>query len=100
MKYEEIYLKGYQTGRDARIRLGEYFRFYKKERPHQSLKYRTPGEAYYAGEVETTGEGMVESLPLNPVRMAGPDLCPQSCPIKGTRMLFLWYAGNCLCSTQ
>ena len=74
VKYEEVYLKGYQDGRDARIGLGEYFRFYNEERPHQSLKYRTPGEAYYAGEVVTTGEGMVESLPLNPVRIAGPNL--------------------------
>ena len=74
VKYEEVYLKGYQDGRDARIGLREYFRFYNEERPHQALEYRTPAEVYYAGEVVTAGEGVVESLPLNPVRIAGPDL--------------------------
>ena len=74
VKYEEVYLKGYQGGRDARIGIGGYFRFYNGERPHQALGYRTPAEVYYAGDMVTTGEGMVESLPLNPVRIAGPDL--------------------------
>jgi putative transposase len=74
VKYEEVYLKGYQDGRDARIGLGEYFRFYNGERPHQALGYRTPAEAYYAGEVVATEKDMVESLPLNPVRIAEHDL--------------------------
>ena len=33
MKYEEVYLKAYTGGRDARIGIGEYFRFYNTERP-------------------------------------------------------------------
>jgi putative transposase len=74
VKYEEVYLKGYQDGRDARIGLGEYFRFYNEERPHQALEYRTPAGVYYTRDVETTAGGMVESLPLNPVRIAGSDL--------------------------
>jgi len=28
VKYEEVYLKAYQDGREARIDLGNYFRFY------------------------------------------------------------------------
>ena len=39
VKYEEVYLKAYQDGRDARIGLGNYFRFYNTERPHQALGY-------------------------------------------------------------
>ena len=42
VKYEEVYLKAYQDGRDARISLDNYFRFYNTERPHQSHGYRTP----------------------------------------------------------
>ena len=36
VKYEEVYLKAYQDGREARIELGKYFRFYNTERPHQA----------------------------------------------------------------
>ncbi|GAJ11409.1 unnamed protein product, partial [marine sediment metagenome] len=46
VKYEEVYLKAYQDGRDARISLGNYFRFYNTERPHQALGYRTPAEVF------------------------------------------------------
>ena len=44
------------------------------ERPHQALEYRTPAGVYYTRDVETTAGGMVESLPLNPVRTAENDL--------------------------
>ena len=71
VKYEEVYLKAYQDGRGARIGLGSYFRFYNTERPHQALDYRTPAEVY---TVETIDEVMVESLTLDPLRIAGPDL--------------------------
>jgi putative transposase len=71
VKYEEVYLKAYQNGRDARISLGEYISFYNNDRPHQSLGYRTPGEVF---NVEVTNEGMVESLVPNTTRIAGPDL--------------------------
>jgi len=73
VKYEEVYLKAYQDGREARISLGEYFRFYNTERPHQSLGYRTPAEVH-VGALENTGAGMVESLVTNMVGMAGRSL--------------------------
>jgi putative transposase len=79
VKYEEVYLKAYQDGREARTHLGQYFHFYNTERPHQSLGYKTPAEEYYARKVETINEGMVESEKpsihtLTPVRIAGPYL--------------------------
>jgi putative transposase len=46
VKYEDIYLKGYDTVPPLRAGLGAYFGFYNEERPHQSLDYRTPGEVY------------------------------------------------------
>ena len=46
VKYEEVYLKEYMDGRDARRQLGDYFQFYNEERRHQSLGYRTPMSVY------------------------------------------------------
>ena len=74
VKYEEVYLKAYQDGRDARVSLGNYFRFYNAERPHQALDYRTPAEVFTSTTVETTNGGMVESLTLGTMRTAGPNL--------------------------
>jgi len=74
VKYEEVYLKAYQDGRDARIGLGNYFRFYNTERPHQALGYRTPAEVYTAIQVELTNGGMVESLTSDPLRIAESNL--------------------------
>ena len=74
VKYEEVYLKAYQDGREARIGLGNYFRFYNTERPHQALGYRTPAEVYTAIQVELTNGGMVESLTPDPLRIAESNL--------------------------
>jgi len=74
VKYEEVYLKAYQDGRDARISIGNYFRFYNTERPHQSHGYRTPAEVYYSTTVGPINGGMVESVIPDPLRVAGPDL--------------------------
>jgi putative transposase len=74
VKYEEVYLKAYQDGREARIGLGNYFRFYNTERPHQALGYRTPAEVYSAIQVEPAKGGMVESLTSDPLGIAGPNL--------------------------
>ncbi len=74
VKYEEVYLKAYQDSRDARIGLGNYFRFYNTERPHQALGYRTPAEVFTSTPVETTSTGMVESLTPDPLRIAVPAL--------------------------
>jgi putative transposase len=46
VKYEEVYLKSYETPREARAGLNGYLSFYNTERPHQSLGYRTPNEVY------------------------------------------------------
>jgi putative transposase len=70
VKYEEVYLKAYKDGREARISLGEYFHFYNTSRPHQSLGYRTPAEVYTSA-MENTFSNVVESLVTNKVGMAG-----------------------------
>jgi putative transposase len=60
VKYEEVYLKTYRDGSEARQSLNSYFRFYNAGRPHQSLGYQTPGEIY-ATTIEPITGGVVQS---------------------------------------
>jgi putative transposase len=46
LKYEEIYLRDYGLVPEARAAIGNWFRFYNQQRPHQSLGYRTPAKLY------------------------------------------------------
>jgi len=46
VKYEEVYLKAYSNGREAKAGLDAYFHFYNNQRPHQALGYRTPAEVF------------------------------------------------------
>ena len=48
IKYEEVYLKAYQNGTEARKGIGAYLAFYNQERPHQALGYRSPGQVFQA----------------------------------------------------
>ena len=49
IKYEEVYLKAYQTVAEARTGINAYLEFYNRQRPHQALGYRTPAEVYQHG---------------------------------------------------
>jgi putative transposase len=46
VKYEEVYLKDYQSVADAVSNLRAYFTFYNHERLHQALDYQTPAQVY------------------------------------------------------
>ena len=48
IKYEEVYLKAYDSVPDARASITRYLTFYNSARPHSSLDGRTPDEAYFA----------------------------------------------------
>jgi putative transposase len=52
VKYEDVYLRGYEAVPDLERGLGRYFAFYNEERLHQALGYRTPAAVY--GEVRPT----------------------------------------------
>lgn len=47
LKYEDIYLKEYDTVPGLHEGIDRYFTFYNHERPHQSLGYMTPAEVHY-----------------------------------------------------
>jgi putative transposase len=55
VKYEDIYLKNYETVTELSQGLDQYFRFYNNERFHQSLDYRTPTQVYYDCQRTTDG---------------------------------------------
>ena len=47
VKYEEVYVKAYDSVADARQSLEKYFTFYNQKRRHQSLDRQTPDSVYY-----------------------------------------------------
>ena len=47
VKYEEVYLRAYDSVGEARASLGRYLDFYNSLRPHSSLDRQTPDEAYF-----------------------------------------------------
>ncbi len=72
VKYEEVYLKAYQTVAEARTGINAYLEFYNQQRPHQAPGYRTPAEVYLsnheAKEVMANEAGPTpEVMILNPL---------------------------------
>jgi putative transposase len=70
LKYEEVYLKAYAGGREARAGIGGYFDFYNLERPHQALGYQTPAEVFISRKKTASPADLVESR--KPSRLAEP----------------------------
>jgi putative transposase len=70
VKYEDIYLRDYDSPKETRQGLTRYFGFYNNERPHQSLDYRTPAQVYF---------GQEERRPQAPLcqELASSILCPE-----------------------
>ena len=67
VKYEEVYLREYADMCEAKTCLNRYFDFYNNERPHQSLKNRTPEKVYYGLDEKVNrnylevGRGLISS---------------------------------------
>lgn len=55
VKYEDVYIQGYQTMSQAQAGLKSYFLFYNHERFHQALGYKTPREVHGIGQIEKRG---------------------------------------------
>jgi putative transposase len=48
IKYEEVYLRAYESASEAKAFIGRYITFYNASRPHSSLDGRTPDEVYFS----------------------------------------------------
>jgi hypothetical protein len=57
LKYEDIFLKAYESPAEARGGIGTWLTFYNDERPHQTHGYRTPREVFTG-----TAHGYVDNL--------------------------------------
>ena len=73
VKYEEVYLHHYEDMEEAWKGLGRYFAFYNRERPHQSLKWRTPHEMYF-GTQEDKGGLEIANAVATPVALRAPSV--------------------------
>jgi putative transposase len=67
VKYEEVYLRAYQDGRETKAALADRFRFYNNERPHQALGYRTPAAVYNSDASDSDTVNRTAGLHLAPV---------------------------------
>jgi putative transposase len=79
VKYEEVYLKAYSNGREAKDGLDAYFHFYNTQRPHQALGYRTPAEVFSGNSAPTNGRSKERRWPPSKAlenlgKTAGPSL--------------------------
>jgi putative transposase len=48
LKYDEVYLRAYDTVSEARSSIARYISFYNGRRPHTALADQTPDAAYFA----------------------------------------------------
>ena len=93
VKYEEVYLKAYSDGREAKDGLEAYFHFYNTQRPHQALGYRTPAEVFSGDSVQSDEQSKERRWPASRAlvylgKTAGPSLItlPQCCPTDGVHL--------------
>ena len=60
LKYEDIYLKGYADGHEARDGIEAWMDFYNHQRPHQALANRTPMTVWREGDTDRSRETAVD----------------------------------------
>jgi len=76
LKYEDIYLKGYADGREARAGIGAWIAFYNTRRPHQALANRTPMAVWRDGVTGALGNTAVD-MTLRLDNATALPTCPQ-----------------------
>ena len=64
IKYEEIHLKAYADGREARAGIGNWMIFYNVRRPHQAMNNQTPMAVWRAGMDKIEAAAATVDMPL------------------------------------
>jgi putative transposase len=62
LKHEDVYLKGYADGREARAGIADWIAFYNTRRPHQALAYATPMQVWCDGIVDAIAAKAVDMM--------------------------------------
>jgi putative transposase len=75
LKYEEVHLKAYTGGHEARAGIGDWMNFYNTRRFHQALGYKTPMAVWRAGTIRNTETAMDMTLRLD--NASALPTCPQ-----------------------
>ena len=61
LKHEDVYLKGYADGREAKAGIAAWMKFYNEQRLHQALGYRTPMAIWREGMAEAKAVDMMDN---------------------------------------
>ena len=64
IKYEEVHLKAYADGREARAGIGSWMTFYNFRRPHQAMNNQTPMAVWRAGMDKIEAAARAVDMPL------------------------------------
>ena len=64
IKYEEVHLKAYADGREARAGIGSWIKFYNEHRPHQAMDNRMPMAVWRAGIEKIEAAARAVDMPL------------------------------------
>lgn len=62
LKYEDVYLKGYSDGREARAGIASWITFYNGRRPHQALGDRPPMQLWRDGVTGPIGNNAMDMM--------------------------------------
>jgi putative transposase len=77
IKYEEVHLKAYADGREARAGIGAWMTFYNDRRPHQAMSNRMPMAVWRAGMGEIAAAAATVDMPLRLDNARALTTCPQ-----------------------
>ena len=77
IKYEEVHLKAYADGREARAGIGAWITFYNERRPHQAMDDQTPIAVWRAGIREIEPAARTVDMPLRLDNARALTTCPQ-----------------------
>jgi putative transposase len=77
IKYEEVHLKAYADGREARAGIGAWVSFYNERRPHQAMNNKMPMAVWRNAIPEIEAAARAVDMPLRLDNARALPTCPQ-----------------------